>query len=581
MEKSKKRFILGGIVVGALAIGTLSMTGALTHKELTKSDPTYQQKLVLLHDFVETQELNEISMSSAKPSKLQGLDREFFDLYNMNYVDVVNYIVDRAQKQSIKDPEKMLGFYLEQMSRVYFQADLEIQEFDKTLQEELAKPANERVNSMMALPIYQEQLIPLWIMKEKIGKQIIYVILNMLMMENAEGFDVPTEKIQAANQVLNHTREIWAQIAEDNAANPTHKRNNRVIRYALQDLFRDTAYAVAKYIEDHYNAFNIYPPATVSSFLSLTRDLAFQKESEQKEWEEKIRSDLAAEVQNEATRLSSEAATQSSWITLVRRSLAISLQASAHAFPKDPQQARTTQNAAAKFCPDANNARGNIVGNEFPKGTWAITLDDGPNAAHSGTILNAFKASPGSKGSFFWLSQLTTSSKNTNVIDAIKADGHTLANHSFSHANLPKLSQVQLNKEIIESTANHSAVYGFRPKFFRCPYGACGSSGGNIRKMLEQQSLVHVFWNIDTLDWKDKNADLLFNRTKQQIEMIDSKGRGGVILFHDIHETSAGALQKLIPWMVSRGYKLRNLADIVGEMNTAPCSNGWTPASTQ
>ncbi len=533
--------------------------------------PTYQQQLPLLNHFIESQPLNEATFASSIENSLQGLDRDFFDLYNSSYSEIILYLLDRSTNLAVKDPEKMLGYYLEQMARVYYRTELKAAQFDEILKTELRKPAAERLNSMMEHPIYHQHLVPLWIMQDKIKKQMIYVTLNMLMIENADGYDLPPEKSQVAHRMLSFLRQTWEQIALDNAKDSERKKLNRVFRYVLQDLFRDATYVIAQYIDDYYNSFKLYPPENVTSFFNLTKQILFKDEAEQAAWKEKITNDLKNILATEQNSLLGEIS--SSWISLVEKELGDSLQESRQDFTG---QTRTTQADAAKFCPDAGSSRGNIVGNEFPKGTWAITLDDGPNATHSKTILDAFKGSPGSKGTFFWLSQLTANKNNQNVIQAIKNAGYTLANHSMSHANLPKLSQAQLNQEIIGSTSAHTSVYGFRPKFFRCPYGACGPAGGNIRKMIEKENMVHVFWNIDTLDWKDKDADLLFNRTKDQIEMIHSKGRGGVILFHDIHQTSAGALQKLIPWMVSRGYKLKSMTEIVNEMNTTPCAN-WTP----
>ena len=566
MKSSFKVIILCGVV----ALSFLTWKQINQHKQLS-GRPTLKQQIALLNDFIESQPLNEASFASSTENELQGLDRDFFQLYQSNYAEIVEYLIGRATNPAVKDPEKMLGYYLEQMSRVYYRTDIKTAQFDELLKAELRKPASQRLNSMMEHPIYQQNLVPLWIMREKIRKQIIYVTLNMLMIENADGYDMPPEKSHVANKMLGFLRTTWEQIALDQGTDPQRQKMNRVLRYALQDLFRDTAYAISKYVDDYYGAYTIYPSDNVISFLNLTKQILFKDEAEQKAWEEKIRSDLKDAISNENTSMAAEMT--SSWLSLVENELRSSLQESRYDFATP---SRTTQAAAAKFCPDANSSRGNIVGNEFPKGTWAITLDDGPNANHSRTILNAFKSSPGSKGTFFWLAQLTSNKNNKPVIDSIKAEGYTLANHSFSHANLPKLSQSQLNKEIIESTTIHTGIYGFRPKFFRCPYGACGPSGGNIRKMIEKENMVHVFWNIDTLDWKDKDADLLFNRTKDQIEMINSKGRGGVILFHDIHQTSAGALQKLIPWMVSQGYKLKSMTEIVQSMNETPCTN-WNP----
>jgi peptidoglycan/xylan/chitin deacetylase (PgdA/CDA1 family) len=539
-----------------------------------KKRPTFQEAIALLDNYVDSDaDPQSRGIASAEGAKLTGLDKDFFDLYSSSSTDVVNYLVNRSLNPNVQDPEKMLGHYLEQMSRIYYRTDIKVQQFDKILVAELRKSPENRIDSMMNHSVYKNDLVPLWIMKEKIRKQIIFVILKLLYMEHAVTTEVTPDKMQAAKNMISFTRQIWTHIGQDNAPNPEHLRNNRVIRFVLQDLFRDTSYTIVANMDEYYRKWEAYPPPNISEFLKITQDIIVDSPEELKTLEASIRADLSLQVENETDSIKEEAGRPTSWIALVRQQLGSQL---VESYDVMKAQSRTPQ-ADAKFCPDASSARGNIVGNEFHKGVWAVTLDDGPHSTHSATIFNAFK-NQNTKGSFFWLSKLTSAASNQSVIGQIKAAGYTMASHSLSHANLPTLGQSALDKEIIESTRTHTQYFGYKPKFFRCPYGACGPSGGNIRKMIADQGFVHVFWNIDTLDWKDKNADILLPRIQQQIEVINSKNRGGVILFHDIHQSSAETVRRLIPWMVSQGYQVKSLDEIVTDMNAGgACPDGWKP----
>lgn len=179
---------------------------------------------------------------------------------------------------------------------------------------------------------------------------------------------------------------------------------------------------------------------------------------------------------------------------------------------------------------------GNVIGNEFPSGVWAITYDDGPSGKTSPTIFQNLR-SYGIPATFFWLA------KNTAAMPGVvkQASGFELANHSYTHAQLTKLGNAGLEKEIVQSTKVHAGIYGYRPKFFRLPYGA-GVNNSKIRSMIAAQGMVHVFWNVDSLDWQDKNPPKIVNRVNLQ---MNARGRG-VVLFHDIHPTTVTATKTLM-----------------------------------
>lgn len=216
-----------------------------------------------------------------------------------------------------------------------------------------------------------------------------------------------------------------------------------------------------------------------------------------------------------------------------------------------------------KFYP-STGSNGNVYGMIFPKGTWVLTYDDGPNPTHTTNIIKNLEEL-NVKANFFWLAQNVVSMQS--IVELVKSKGHVLANHSWSHQQLPKLSDEGLKKEINMSTSVEEKAYGQKVEYFRCPYGA-GNSVPRIRQRIADLGMIHVFWNVDTLDWQDKDPDSIVARSKKQ--MI-ANGKG-VVLFHDIHPQSVVASKKLVEWSKTfdgtpNAIRWVTLPQIVKEMN--------------
>ena len=203
---------------------------------------------------------------------------------------------------------------------------------------------------------------------------------------------------------------------------------------------------------------------------------------------------------------------------------------------------------------------GSVSGTEWPKGNWSVTFDDGPHNSYSARVLANLKAH-GFKSTFFELAQNATALPlvSKSLIDG----GMELANHSYTHPQLPKLNAVQLHHEIVDANDKLTGVFGFKPTYFRCPYGA-GLNVPRVRQMIADQNLIHVFWNVDSLDWQDHNPDSIVVRVKKQMA---TQGRG-VILFHDIHPQSVTASNLIMDYIqATPGLRERSVGDVVNELN--------------
>jgi peptidoglycan/xylan/chitin deacetylase (PgdA/CDA1 family) len=218
---------------------------------------------------------------------------------------------------------------------------------------------------------------------------------------------------------------------------------------------------------------------------------------------------------------------------------------------------------------------GNLLGGNFPAGTWSLTYDDGPNNTTTREIINLL-SDANIPATFFWLARLAQ--RNTTTVQIAKDKGFELANHSYSHENLPRQTLADQRREIVESTDILQRVYAQPVRFFRLPYGS-GVHHSGIREMIANRGLIHVFWNVDSLDWQDRDPRSIHRRVTSQMQ---ARGQG-IILFHDIHRQSVEATRYLIDTIRqtnrrSEVLKFRTLGQIVATLNNTPMHDG--PSTT-
>ena len=169
----------------------------------------------------------------------------------------------------------------------------------------------------------------------------------------------------------------------------------------------------------------------------------------------------------------------------------------------------------------------------------ALTFDDGPNPATTNQALDTL-SKYGIKATFFVLGKNV--SGNEEILKRMKADGHVIGNHSWSHPVLSKLSLDEAKKQITDTEDALTKVLGASSKLMRPPYGAITD---DIRNSLD---LSFIMWNVDSLDWKSKNEAAIFTEIQRQVR------NGSIILMHDIHAETVNALPKIIDYLKEQGY---------------------------
>ncbi|MDF2650245.1 MAG: polysaccharide deacetylase family protein, partial [Paenibacillus sp.] len=140
----------------------------------------------------------------------------------------------------------------------------------------------------------------------------------------------------------------------------------------------------------------------------------------------------------------------------------------------------------------------------------ALTFDDGPDTRFTPKVLDALKASQ-VKATFFVLG--VQANAHPDIIRRIAKEGHVIGNHSYSHANLPKLTADKFQSQIISTESVLQGLIGYAPKLIRPPYGAINEE--QVRWIADHHYLI-VNWNVDSLDWKSLNSDQVLNNIMQQ-----------------------------------------------------------------
>ena len=185
-----------------------------------------------------------------------------------------------------------------------------------------------------------------------------------------------------------------------------------------------------------------------------------------------------------------------------------------------------------------------VTGLRFADKTVLLTFDDGPSARLTPKVLEIL-ARFGVHGVFFEVGRNV--GKAEEQPRRILASGDAVANHSFTHAFLPKLDAAHLGHELVDTNQAIEAASKQKTVLFRPPYGARNEA---VLQAAAGMGMKTVLWNVDSMDWADPVPLSIADRVVKQVE----RKKHGIILFHDIHEQSIEALPLVIAELQKRGY---------------------------
>ena len=141
--------------------------------------------------------------------------------------------------------------------------------------------------------------------------------------------------------------------------------------------------------------------------------------------------------------------------------------------------------------------------------------------------------------------------KESDMLEKIYESGHEIGNHGYAHKDQDKLSREQNQKEILMTHNIVDELLGFEMNLFAPPSGAYSKTTVEVASELGYQTIM---WTRDTIDWRDKDADLIYSRAVK-----DAKG-GDLVLMHPTEKTLE-ALERIIITLQEKGLKITTVSD--------------------
>jgi probable sporulation protein (polysaccharide deacetylase family) len=145
-------------------------------------------------------------------------------------------------------------------------------------------------------------------------------------------------------------------------------------------------------------------------------------------------------------------------------------------------------------------------------------------------------------------------SKNNEMLKRMIEDGHELGNHGFYHKDHKTLSLEKNQEEIYNTHQLIKSITGVEMKLFAPPSGAFSQTTLNVAKNLGYHT---VMWTKDTIDWKEKNSQVIFNRA------VKNASGGDLILMHPTEATLA-TLEKIIEYFKDKSLNLTTVSKNIG-----------------
>lgn len=177
----------------------------------------------------------------------------------------------------------------------------------------------------------------------------------------------------------------------------------------------------------------------------------------------------------------------------------------------------------------------------------ALTYDDGPQSSVGNRIMNVFNQY-GGKCTFFLVGERVPS--HAAEVQRMANEGFEVANHTQNHKYLNRLGAAEIRAQVEACNNTIESICGVRPTLMRLP-------GGNKNAtVLANVAMPVILWNIDTRDWKTRNAQSTVNAVLGKVK------DGDIILMHELYPATADATDILVPALVSQGFQLVTVSEL-------------------
>ena len=171
----------------------------------------------------------------------------------------------------------------------------------------------------------------------------------------------------------------------------------------------------------------------------------------------------------------------------------------------------------------------------------ALTFDGGPTSQYTSKVLAQLRKAR-VHVTFFIRGQFIHG--HTALLRKELAEGHELANHSYSHPHFPGSYDISRTSTLIRKAT------GYTPCLFRAPYGSVDDA---LFSRVRHQHMLTIGWDVDSWDslYDNVSESTIYSR------VVNGARPGSIILMHDGEGSHKGTLRALGP--ILRNFKRRHL----------------------
>lgn len=155
---------------------------------------------------------------------------------------------------------------------------------------------------------------------------------------------------------------------------------------------------------------------------------------------------------------------------------------------------------------------------------------------------------------------------NPELVKRMVAEGHIVANHTYTHPDMTALSNPENFKRELESLASlYKEIIGEEMhQYYRPPSGKYNEANLENAQVLGYKT---IFWSLAYVDWKnDAQPSSVYALSK----LLPRIHPGAVVLLHSNSKTNSEILDELITQCKKEGYTFKSLDDLVKGQKSEP-----------
>lgn len=183
-----------------------------------------------------------------------------------------------------------------------------------------------------------------------------------------------------------------------------------------------------------------------------------------------------------------------------------------------------------------------------------LTFDAGYENGNIARILDTLKAEE-VPAAFFVLENLVT--RNTDLVKRMADEGHTVCNHTASHADMTTKNEAEFTAELAAMEKIYKETIGTEiAKYYRPPEGKFTEANLDWANSLGYKT---IFWSYAYADW-DNDKQMPVEKAMKKV--LDGTHNGEVLLLHPTSSTNADILPGLIKEWKAMGYRFGTLDEL-------------------